>query len=487
MKPNIIVFMTDQQAASTMNGSSMAKTPNVDRFLKKSTKFNQAYCPAPHCCPSRATFFSGLYPSEHGVWNNVEVDNAISRGLFEGVRLVPEILKENGYRTIFSGKWHVSGWEGPLERGFDTVLNEYISNFGRKECKYLPSWDEWKLLENKLDYVDTSLEAKEEGRIIKEGYPKYYQYGIHEDAFGDRVTVSRACEALDNYEGEAPLFMYVGTTGPHDPYFVPQEYLDIYRDENIELPDNFEDDMLDKPALYRRTREQFDLSRAEHIESIRRYLAFVSFEDALFGQLLDKIEEKGMWKNTVIMYLTDHGDYMGAHGLWAKGLPCFKEAYNICAAVGGMNYEQNLEIEEFISLADFAPTILELAGIDNPTRMTGKSLVNFIEGKKVEKWRTHMFTQTNGNEVYGIQRSVFNKKWKYIFNSFDYDELYNLEKDPQELYNVIKEEANSDIIKEFCRKMWEFAYESKDTCNCGYIMVRMAPYGPGIIFEKNQM
>ena len=96
MKPNIIVFMTDHQRGDTILEGSPVKTPNLDRFRKQSVTFREAYCPAPHCCPSRATFFSGLYPSEHGVWNNVNVGNALSTGLFEGVKLFPQDLTENG-------------------------------------------------------------------------------------------------------------------------------------------------------------------------------------------------------------------------------------------------------------------------------------------------------------------------------------------------------------------------------------------------------
>ena len=95
-----------------------------------------------------------------------------------------------------------------------------------------------------------------------------------------------------------------------------------------------------------------------------------------------------------------------------------------------------------------------------------------------------MYTQTNGNEVYGIQRAVWNHKWKYVYNSFDYDELYDLEKDPFEQVNVINLPENKSIIKKMCKKMWEFAQQTGDGCTCPYIMVGLAPYGPGIVLEE---
>ena len=86
---------------------------NVARFRQEGLTFAETYCPSPHCCPSRATFFSGLFPSQHGVWNNVDVGNTLSRGLSDGVRLWPEDLREAGYRLFYSGKWHVSAEETP--------------------------------------------------------------------------------------------------------------------------------------------------------------------------------------------------------------------------------------------------------------------------------------------------------------------------------------------------------------------------------------
>ncbi|MCC8083611.1 MAG: DUF4976 domain-containing protein, partial [Clostridium sp.] len=102
------------------------------------------------------------------------------------------------------------------------------------------------------------------------------------------------------------------------------------------------------------------------------------------------------------------------------------------------------------------------------------------------EWRREIYTQTNGNELYGIQRAVWDQKWKYVFNGFDEDELYDLEQDPWELHNVINEKEHQGIVKSMCRKMWQFARTTKDACTCPYIMVSLAPYGPGIIWEDGE-
>lgn len=482
-KKNIIVFMTDQQIGDTICENSPVFTPNIDRFRKKARHFREAYTPSPHCCPSRATFFSGLMPSQHGVWHNVENNNAISRDLFEGIKLFPEDLKENGYHTYFSGKWHVSAFAGPEEHGFDEILRYFTSNYGQMERGHRVHAEDWDNFYSDSSTIDREGDTKQFGQIIRPGYPKYFQFGVDENPFGDTDSVERAVEVLENYNSDEPFFMYVGTVGPHDPYTPPREYLDMYKDVEIKLPDSFYEELHDVPAFYKRTKEMFNLTEEEHIESLRRYYAFCTYEDALFGKVLDSVERNGFENDTIIIYLSDHGDLAGAHGMWSKGIPCYRESYNICAMIGGPDVQPGIEEEAFVSLTDFAPTILELAGIKVEREFTGMSLVPFLNGHKPEKWRDELFTQTNGNEMYGIQRAVFNHKWKYVFNGFDYDILYNLENDPDENTNVIKEDGSKEIVKEMCKKLWEFGREVKDNCTCPYIMTSFFPYGPGIVFE----
>ncbi len=483
-KKNILVFMSDQQNADTIYESSAAITPNIDKFRKRAIRFDRAYTTSPHCCPSRAGFFSGLYPSQHNIWNNVEVDSTLSRELYDDITLFPQVLQKEGYSTIFSGKWHVSATEGPLERGFDKVLREYVSNYGRGETTNKPNthdWDEVYDVKSKIKLDD----SKEFGEIVRKGYPKYKQFGSEENPFGDSDSVNLVCEDIKNRECDKPFFYYVGTTGPHDPYFPPQRFINLYKDVDIELPESFDDDMMDKPALYRRTRDCFKLTKEEHIESIKRYLAFISYEDFLFGQVLETLEEKGILDETYVMYLTDHGDYLANHGLWAKGLPCFDEAYRIPLLISGPGIKENSSCDELVSIIDLAPTILDLASIKVEYKIQGDSLTPFLSGNKPNHWRSEIFTQTNGNEIYGIQRAVWNKKWKYVLNTFDYDELYDLENDPHEMKNLINENHH-DVVKDMCKKIWKFARQTSDACTCPYIMVALAPYGPGILWEDEK-
>jgi len=491
-RPNILVFMTDQQRGDSIFTGTQAKMPNLERFRSEGLTFTHAYTVAPHCCPARATFFSGLYPSQHGVWNNVRFNNALTRGFYDGVRLFSEDLCEH-YRMLFSGKWHASDMETPLHRGFDE-FSEPVPQLGKRVTYYMgeiekrqychtqPPTTNWKLYDS---FVQRDRASRLPGEIIRQGYPPYYLYGEQDDLFQDQDVVDNAIKMLEkNSSGDKPWFCYIGTLGPHDPYFVPQKYLDMYSIDDLKLPDNFVDKMKDKPAMYRRIRDLFDqLGENEHREALRHYLAFCTFQDALFGQVLDWLDKSGQAEDTLVIFLSDHGDYAGEHGLWCKGLACFEGAYHIPLVMRWLGGIENpgRTVDSFVTLADFAPTFLEISRITSNTVFAGRSLVPLLKEKPPEDWVNELYTQTNGNELYGIQRSVRTQEWKYVFNGFDYDELYDLQSDPGETVNLIGDVSKQPIVKELCKKLWTFAFKNDDVCVHPYIFCGLASYGPGII------
>ena len=490
-KRNFLIFMTDQQSGLTQQSGGLAYMPNLERLKRHGVTFQEAYCPAPHCCPSRASFFSGLYPSEHGIWNNIELADAFSHGLNDGIKLFSEDLKEAGYQMYFSGKWHVSAEEGPKDRGFGPwIYQPKAKQYERwKKTPYMGDWN-WLL---NGDYL-TEEKARREGEITRIGFPQYRQYGVTDNPFGDDDVISCAEGWLEQVDEKEAFCMYVGTLGPHDPYFVPEKYLDLYPDEAIKLPASWNDRMSDKPNLYRRTRARFaQLDEEEQKRSLKHYLAFCSYEDALFGRLLDVLDRRNLLENTVVLYVSDHGDYAGSHGLWTKGLPCFKEAYHICSVMGyGGIKAKGTVVNHRISLLDYAPTFLDLAGIrqvddaEEEKRFSGRSLKSFLEGNIPENWRTEIYTQSNGNECYGIQRSIFTDEYHFVFNGFDFDELYDLRKDPDCMRNVIEDEEYESIIYELYKKLWQFAYQHQDALGDPYITTALARYGPGIMKEGKQ-
>jgi arylsulfatase A-like enzyme len=500
-RPNIVFFMTDHQRFDMAPPFDRAITPNLDRFHRQygSTAFTSAYCPAPHCCPSRATLFSGLYPSEHGVWNNVNVGNRLAAAPYDEVGLWSEDLAASGYRMGFSGKWHVSDVDGPAAHGFQDVFNP--ARYPPTEPGYhLPTQYEWDLyysdfermkhtVESGINRLGRSPEGRLPAQLIRAGYPRYTYYGEDENPFGDETVVAEGLKILDGYADSraSPFLLYIGTMGPHDPYGVPRRFLDLYKGVDLQLPDSFSDDLRDKPNLYRRVRGVFDqMTDTEQIECLRHYLAFCSYEDHLFGRLLDRLEEHSLMDDTVLICLSDHGDYAGDHGLWAKGLPCFDGAYHVPLLAGGGGLHGPAAEDAFVSLADIAPTVFDLAGLSIPEgRFSGRSLLPLLAGGDIPEERTHrdaVYTQTNGNELYGIQRSVRTREWKYVYNGFDFDELYDLTADPGETVNRIFDPALVDVRRALAVRLWRFAYRHRDVCINPYVMVGLAEFGPGVAF-----
>ena len=492
-QPNILIVMTDHQRADTALPEHPAITPNLDRFAAEGVTFTDAFCPSPHCCPARATFFTGLYPTRHGVWNNICNDQALSRGLKPGVRLWSEDLVEAGYALHFSGKWHVSVEESPADRGW---TEHFVS--GAKGTHHGWTWEQYRKLAEEASRQGNK-ETRGEGEILRPGYGTYRLYASGEvETTGalqhDETAVAKALDVLPKLTagqslaaGDQPGCLSVGLIGPHDPYIVPQKYLDRYDLADVPLPPSYADELTDKPAIYQRMREtRFgQLSEREVRDGIRHFCAYCTYLDDLFGQLLAALDATGQRENTLVLYTSDHGDYCGEHGLFAKGIPCFQGAYRVPAVIRWPAdvVDPGRRVDAFVSLADFGPTFQEVAGVASSTA-TGASLLPFLQDRSPASWRDEIHTQCNGVELYYTQRSVMTCDFKYVFNGFDRDELYDLRADPHEMRNLADDPAHEVVKREMCGRMWRFAYQEDDTAINPYITVGLAPYGPAEAFRR---
>ena len=479
-RPNILIFMTDQEQAQVTDPDHPCLTPNADRLSQDGVRFTQTYCPTAHCCPSRATFFSGLYPSRHGIFNNVLTQTAINTGLKPDVLTFSEHLRESGYNLKFSGKWHVSAEEDPAERGWDELYPTAVK--GTQHTRRVDQWQQTPHI--------AELPPRERGHVQRPGYGDFVVYKTLPDggpkgyeAHNDYKVVQSAIDALpDLAAGDDPWVLWVGTIGPHDPFNVSQKFVDLYNPAEIELPPSYPDTLEDKPRIYQRQRRQLwdQLSEQEVRESIAHYWAYCTLQDALLGEVLDALEATGQADNTLVLFLSDHGDYCGAHGLYLKGVPAFREAYHVpCIARWPEGIANpGREVDSFVSLADFAPTFIELAGLDVPHGLTGRSIAPFFQDQPAIDWRDALFTQLNGVELYYTQRAVFTKDHKYVYNGFDFDELYDLQQDPHETINRADDPAYQGIKQKLVRRMWEFAAQEEDIIFNPYGTVALAPWGP---------
>ena len=502
-RPNVVLFMTDQQRGATVLPEHRLKahTPHLDALRADGVTFSRAYTVSPHCCPSRTSFFTGLYPTEHGVWNNVQVANALSRGPVEDTPFWSTTLRDAGYQLGFVGKWHVSATSGPAAVGWQecmiTGAPPHPPGTTEAEQRRTARAGDLRRLSESRTAAD---HRRAPGEIVRPGYLPYRHYTTAENPFNDEGVIDAAVDFIDAGQ-DRPWCLYVGTLGPHDPYQPPQRFLDQYDPDEIELPDNFADTLADKPGLYRRIRDRFDqLTEAEHREALRHYLAFCSYEDELFGRVHAAVERSGQLANTIFVYLSDHGDYAGDHGLWCKGLPPFESALHIPLIISSPQTPPELrgsQVDDLVSIVDLGPTLLDLCQVTPETTMSGVSVADRVLSQQAgDQQRSEVFFQSNGNETYGNQRVIMDDRWKLVINFFDGDELYDLAEDPDEMVNLLYRPADErrvgvtpddqipvelrPVVADLYQRFWRHAVEHEDELTHNYIMTALGTYGPGV-------
>src|SRR5690606_551645 len=292
--------------------------------------------------------------------------------------------------------------------------------------------------------------------------------------------VDRGLEFLQEATtGDAPWALFISTEAPHDPYVVPRALYEGYDPDAIELPASFGDDLSGRPAVYRRIAAAWEQLSDELVRQASAwYCAACSGIDDQFGRLLTALQESGQLQDTIVVFTSDHGDYLGAHGLFLKGVAPFEEVYRVPLLVSGPGIEPGTVIPEPVSLLDLGRTLVTLLlgedfgghGRDLSTRLRG--------GPPLE--RPQAYAEFHGQRLRYTQRIVWRERFKYVFNGFDDDELYDLVEDPHELVNLAKEPGSADVLRELAAAMWRVAKETGDDtlAEAEYGMFRFAPIGP---------
>lgn len=477
-RPNILLFVTDQQQERITRSDYPSILPRLERFANEGVRFGQMFTTMAHCCPSRASLFTGLYPSQHGVYNNVSNPQALSVGLRHDVATFAERLSENGYSLYFSGKWHISSTENPQDRGW-TELNVTAG----KDSFMSTTVEQWRKVHPTL-----GNNPRSRGALLRPGWRPYQLYGESDRHYLSDNEVVKAAERKirELRDAQEPWCMYVGVLAPHDPFFALKEYIEAYDPKQMPLPYNYRDQLLDKPAYFRRMRNLFDqLSESEVRECIAHYLALNSQVDDMFGRVLDALESTGQADDTLVIFMSDHGESLGAHGLFLKGISPYDETYRIPCIMrwpNGINQSGRV-VDELTSIMDIAPTIIEVAQAETRSPMSGQSLAPFFHSAHVPTWRDTVYSQCNGVEIYFTQRIVRTKQFKLVYNPTDVDELYDLESDPYEMANLSDNPKFTDIKYELFRRLWQNAAQVNDTLFGDYPTVAMAPYGPALALQ----
>jgi len=486
-RPNILIFMNDQQQAFPTMPEHPCRPPNADRLASEGLLFRRHYTPTAHCCPSRASFMTGRSPSGHGIWNNILNGMALHTDLRAGVPLWSEALREAGYSLGFSGKWHVTRSKDPGDYGWDELS---VGSSGKRGDAHGHSWERWR--EMAAGGADTPRE-RERGQLLRPGWGTYTHYGTLRGspgitAHGDHAIVETGLAGLRRSAAiSRPWCVYIGPNGPHDPYVVPERYATMYDPADVTMPESWHDDLSDRPVLYQRQSAFWrQLTDDEQREAVAHYWGYCTMQDDLLGMALDALEETGQADNTLVLFTSDHGDYSGAHGLWLKGIPAFDEAYHIPLIVRWPAAIRNpgREVSDLTSHMDIGPTLLEAAGCAPLPDADGASLAPFFADERPEAWRDALLCQMNGVELYYSQRQVLTRDWKYVYNGCDWDELYHLAEDPHEMRNLAprpdrtSDSGTHEVVRELCERMWRLAEAAGDAQHNAYATVSLAPFGP---------
>jgi len=466
-RPNILIFMTDQHQAATLDPGHPCRTPNAARMRAEGMRFPRAYTPTALCAPARASLMTSLYPHRHGMLNNPHVPQAIRRGLAGNFPHFSERLKAAGYRMSYCGSWGVSKEKSPRDHGWEEP--------DAATQKALWRWPPDK------------VPAGKGYRLKRPGYAPYLLYGTPDcgpDGFSEhawtRFAIDRMAELA---KGLTPWCLYVGLHGPHDPYVAPAEFVRLYDPAKVPKPASFHDPMTDKPSVYRRHRFEVwgELEWEHYAAATAHYWAYVTFIDDLFGQVLAALDATGQAGNTLVLFTSDHGEMMGGHGLLFKGIPAFEECYRVpmLARLPGLVPAGSV-CDEFVSLLDVGPTLIELAGARPLEECHGRSAVRLLHGGNPSDWPQEFMGQFHGTELLYSQRILTTRKHKYVFNGFDFDELYDLEADPHEMRNLYFSSAHRHVLEDMIRRLWRRALAVGDTISChAYPTTDLVPLGPG--------
>ncbi len=428
---NLLILMSDEHDPRYMGcaGHPFVKTPNMDRLAESGTRFGTAYTPCPICVPARGSFATGRHVHETGCWDNAHGYDGSIPGW--GQRLI-----NNGHRVESIGKLHYKSADDPtgfsvqhspmhLKQGVGTVWGAIKEPFAD-----LP--EPWRMF-NK----------------IGAGVSNYNLY--------DRKSANAACEWLKARAASAddkPWLLYVGFVAPHYPLVAPSQFLDMYLIEGIPLPklhpkDGYKRhpwvDTLDSVI----GQDHFFNSDEERLQAIAAYLALCSFVDAEIGIVLDALRDNGFEASTRVIYTSDHGDNMGARGLWGKSV-LYEESTRIPMIVSGPDIPRDKVSETPVTLLDIYQTAVGGLGqrvSEADADLSGTSLFEAAtNGSDADRLVTSEY------HAMGAPSSAFmlrQGEWKYHYYEGYAPELFNISNDPEELADRADDPASKPILDKF--------------------------------------
>ncbi|MDX7951050.1 choline-sulfatase [Lichenihabitans sp. Uapishka_5] len=429
--PNILIVMVDQlnPAFLPIHGHPLVKAPNLARLAARGTVFDNAYCASPLCAPSRAALMTGALPSRTGAYDNAAEFRA-------DLPTVAHYLRHRGYRTMLSGKMHFCGPD--QQHGFEERLTTdiYPADYG-----WTPDWAE---PEVRPSWYHNMSSVQDAGTCVR----------TNQIDFDEEVVFAAERALYDHVRGpmDRPFFLVASLTHPHDPFAVPQLYWDRYDHNSIDMPALDRDDVpLDPHTARLRHVSAMDgepVTEAQVRNARHAYYGAIAFCDDQLGRLLSALDATGLADNTVVVFLSDHGEMLGERGLWYK-MTFLEGGARVPLVVAGPGIAAGRR-HEAVSLLDVLPTLVAIAGGD-PERdlaspIDGRSLVPHLTGRDGHDEAIGEYLAEGAvAPMLMLRRGAY----KFIHAPGDPDQLYDLAADPTETRNRADDPALGAVMADF--------------------------------------
>lgn len=431
-KPNILIVMADQLAAQALSiyGHKICKTPHLNRLAAQGVTFTNNYSNNPLCVPSRASMLTGKCSPEIRVYDNA---NEIASSL----PTMPHYMRALGYETFLSGKMH---FIGPDQlHGFDERLTTdvYPADF-----QWIADWSAGASFVPSGTALNGVVEAGPCIRTMQEDYDDDVEY-----------QARRKLYDLARRDVQDPFFGIISFTSPHTPFNVSQKYWDLYDHDEIGMPDVpeipfAELDYFSKALFFAHGRHRHTITKA-HIQKTRHaYFAMISYLDEKVGRLLDQLKETRLDQNTVVMFVSDHGEMLGERGMWFK--QCFWEwSARVPLIISVPNGRQNIRVDQNTSLVDLLPTLIAMGGglpkASTSSALAGNDLSPLLSGT-ADKWPDQVIADYLAIGPCVPCRMVKSGHYKYIYTHGKPDLLFDLDADPHELTNIAEDPGHKEDL-----------------------------------------
>ena len=437
--PNVLWIVADQLQPGALSsyGNTWSKTPNIQGLADNGIQFNNAYCNSPLCGPSRMSLLTGKYVHNIETWDN-------GTSLNSGIPTVPHYFGAAGYKTCLSGKMH---FVGPDQlHGYEDRLTSdiYPSNF------------EWT-----YDWNDKILHPGRDSEIGPKTWVPDHEY--------DDQAQTRALEWLrmiagrqQNNRNTKPFFLTASFTNPHPPFVCPKKYWDFYEGVDIPLP-SWPDGHIEGEHIVARWIRDYhrinELPSDEESRIARRaYFGKVSYVDDLVGQLVSCLESLDLLKNTIIVFLSDHGEMLGEHGCWCKRVNYESSAKVPLIIADPRSSKEGTRVNEVTQLVDLLPTMNDLCDLENPILVDGHSLSPFLN-EEPEPYKGKEALVENYTEGVKASSCMLRKgNLKYVEVVGHEPALYDLKADPNEWKNVAGRADYTEMQNEMAarlRELWD--------------------------------